>query len=109
MAGIPDTKPAERPPAVVAADWAVQFSLGPKYPPPHLGGSTLEIGLMMAKEKMAPKSEAPNVQPIFKPRYVFDAAIQLRNVRDKCQIEASNGSNYQLDNPRGSRRWLHAM
>jgi hypothetical protein len=29
---------------------------------------------MMAKEKMAPKREAPNVQPIFKPRYVFEAA-----------------------------------
>jgi hypothetical protein len=34
------------------------------------------MGLMMANEKMAPKSEAPNVQPIFKPRYVFEAAIK---------------------------------
>lgn len=75
MAGTPDTKPAERPPAVVAADCAEQFSLGPKYPPPHLGGSAVERGLRIAKEKIAPNNEAPNVHPIFKPRYVFDAAI----------------------------------
>lgn len=74
MAGIPATKPAERPPDVVAADCAVQFSLGPKYPPPHFGGKILESGLIIANEKMAPNNEAPNVQPIFKPRYVFDAA-----------------------------------
>lgn len=68
MAGIPETKPAERPPEVVAADCAVQFSLGPKYPPPQRGGKMLDSGLIMAKEKMAPNKEAPNVQPIFKPR-----------------------------------------
>jgi hypothetical protein len=39
-----------------------------------LGGRALDKGLRMAKEKMAPNKEAPNVQPIFKPRYVFDAA-----------------------------------
>jgi hypothetical protein len=32
------------------------------------------MGLMMANEKMAPNKDAPNVHPIFKPRYVLDAA-----------------------------------
>ena len=35
----------------------------------------MDIGLRKAKEKMAPKREAPKVQPIFKPKKVFEAAI----------------------------------
>lgn len=59
---------------VVAADCAVTFSLAPKYPPPAHNGRIRDNGLMMAKLKMAPNMDAPNVQPILRPKYVLDAA-----------------------------------
>lgn len=67
-------KPLNNPPDVVAADWAVTFSLGPKYPPPQAGVSLVDNGLMMANEKIAPKIPAPNVHPTLSPRYILDAA-----------------------------------
>jgi hypothetical protein len=39
-----------------------------------LGGRALDKGFKIAKEKMAPNKDAPKDQPIFKPRYVFEAA-----------------------------------
>lgn len=37
-------------------------------------GSTRDKGLIIAKEKMAPNIDAPNVQPILSPKYVLEAA-----------------------------------
>lgn len=67
-AGMPDVKTSPREPAAVAADCTQTFSFGPKYPPPAHVGRVFERGFRMAKPKIEPKSEAPNVHPVFNPR-----------------------------------------
>jgi hypothetical protein len=66
MAGTADTKMMPIPPAAVAADWTVQFSLGPKGPPnkrPRIpdSGRARESGLRIAKPKMAWKGRKRGV------------------------------------------------
>src|ERR1700749_4538636 len=58
IAGMAETKMMPIPPAAVAADWTVQFSLGPKGPPNQRpirpdSGRAEEIVLRIKKQKIA--------------------------------------------------------
>lgn len=53
-------------------------------------GSARDKGLRIAKEKMAPNMDAPNVQPILRPKYVLEAAalsyVSYHAIKRKARI-----------------------
>lgn len=69
-------------------------------------GSARDKGLRIAKEKMAPNMDAPNVQPILRPKYVLEAAaLSCGKISQRPCNQQKDGNcvPYQLDIREASR------